>query len=154
MATAIDLTTYATDELVELSRSIEAEYQRRRIIETAKEQQEKIAEQYAEAVKAEPAKEFAPGFVVGPGEKLIHGGKEYVNVSGAFLSVSPEDYPLGFQLAEAPKAETVPAWDPNGHSYQVGDQLSYQGTVYKVIQAHTSAAHWTPDTVASLYAKA
>lgn len=34
-----------------------------------------------------------------------------------------------------------------------GDKLTYQGTVYAVLQDHTSASHWTPDTVASLYEK-
>lgn len=53
-------------------------------------------------------------------------------------------------------ASVYPAWEAN-HAYQVGDIISY-GTnpvgdpqLYKVVQAHTSQADWTPDAVASLY---
>lgn len=47
--------------------------------------------------------------------------------------------------------DEVPEWVPAGHSYAAGDLVSYQGTVYRVVQGHTSQSHWTPDTVASLY---
>ena len=53
-------------------------------------------------------------------------------------------------------ATVYPAWEVN-HAYVVGDIISY-GTndvgdpqLYKVVQAHTSQADWTPDAVASLY---
>lgn len=49
-----------------------------------------------------------------------------------------------------------PVWE-TGRAYAVGDILSY-GTnsvgdpqLYKVVQAHTSQADWTPDATASLY---
>jgi len=49
-----------------------------------------------------------------------------------------------------------PAWTVNT-AYAVGDIISY-GTngvgdpqLYKVVQAHTSQAQWTPDAVPSLY---
>lgn len=49
-----------------------------------------------------------------------------------------------------------PVWQV-GKAYSVGDIISY-GTnsigdpqLYKVVQAHTSQADWTPDTAASLY---
>ena len=53
-------------------------------------------------------------------------------------------------------ASVYPAWEVN-RSYSVGDIVSY-GTnsvgdpqLYKVVQAHTSQAQWTPDAVPSLY---
>lgn len=53
-------------------------------------------------------------------------------------------------------ASVYPAWEVN-RAYAVGDIISY-GTngvgdpqLYKVVQAHTSQADWTPDAVASLY---
>ena len=53
-------------------------------------------------------------------------------------------------------ATVYPAWE-TGRAYVVGDILSY-GTnsvgdpqLYKVVQAHTSQADWTPDATASLY---
>ena len=40
-----------------------------------------------------------------------------------------------------------------GISYTAGKRLEYGGTIYKVLQDHTSQSDWTPDSVASLYAK-
>ena len=38
-----------------------------------------------------------------------------------------------------------------GDDYEIDHYTIYNGTVYRVLQAHTSAAHWPPDAVASLY---
>ena len=38
-----------------------------------------------------------------------------------------------------------------GDDYETDHYTIYNGTVYRVRQAHTSAAHWPPDAVASLY---
>ena len=53
-------------------------------------------------------------------------------------------------------ATIYPVWEA-GKSYAAGDILSY-GTnpagdpqLYKVVQAHTSQADWTPDSVPALY---
>lgn len=53
-------------------------------------------------------------------------------------------------------ATIYPAWEA-GHSYSTGEIIRY-GTnsvgdpqLYKVVQAHTSAEEWLPDTVSSLY---
>lgn len=53
-------------------------------------------------------------------------------------------------------ATVYPIWEA-GRAYAVGDIISY-GTnsvgdpqLYKVVQAHTSQADWTPDATASLY---
>lgn len=43
-----------------------------------------------------------------------------------------------------------PAWAV-GKAYTVGERVAYGGKLYKVLQAHTSQADWTPDTAASLY---
>ena len=53
-------------------------------------------------------------------------------------------------------ASVYPAWEVN-RAYTVGDIISYgenstgDPQLYKVVQAHTSAAEWTPDATASLY---
>lgn len=53
-------------------------------------------------------------------------------------------------------ATVVPFWEAN-RTYSVGDVVSYgenstgDPQLYKVVQAHTSAAEWTPDAAASLY---
>ena len=46
-----------------------------------------------------------------------------------------------------------PEWDGDGHAYAVGDRVMYEGTLYKVLQAHTSQSTWTPTDAPSLFAK-
>ena len=45
-----------------------------------------------------------------------------------------------------------PVW-ASGKAYEVGDRVKYNDVLYKVLQAHTSQADWTPDTAVSLFAK-
>lgn len=55
---------------------------------------------------------------------------------------------------EEAEAETwaFPAWVAP-HDYVVGDRIRYNGLLYKVVQAHTSQADWTPDATPALYAR-
>ena len=45
-----------------------------------------------------------------------------------------------------------PAWR-SGVDYSVGIRVLYNGTLYKVLTAHTSQDDWTPDVAPSLFAK-
>ena len=53
-------------------------------------------------------------------------------------------------------ASVYPAWEAN-RAYAVGEIISYginsvgDPQLYKIVQAHTSQAQWTPDAVPSLY---
>lgn len=53
-------------------------------------------------------------------------------------------------------ATVYPVWE-TGHAYAVGDIISYGGNgvgdpqLYKVVQAHTSQADWTPEATPALY---
>lgn len=38
-------------------------------------------------------------------------------------------------------------------TYSAGKRLEYNGTIYKVLQDHTSQDDWTPDTAPSLFTK-
>lgn len=49
--------------------------------------------------------------------------------------------------------EFYPEWDGDSHEYKVGDRVNYGGTLYKVLQAHTSQSTWTPTDAPSLFAK-
>lgn len=51
-----------------------------------------------------------------------------------------------------PTPTPCPAWDV-GVAYRVGDCVVYGGNHYACIQPHTSLVGWTPDVVASLWAK-
>lgn len=46
--------------------------------------------------------------------------------------------------------ELFPQW-VTGHSYVVNDRLQYNGVLYRVVQAHTSQADWTPDITPALF---
>lgn len=46
----------------------------------------------------------------------------------------------------------VEKWQP-GKEYVVGKRLEYNGTIYKVLQAHTSQETWIPPDAPSLFAK-
>ena len=48
--------------------------------------------------------------------------------------------------------EIFPLWKA-GAGYAVNDRVQYNGVLYKVLQAHTSQATWTPDAAVSLFAK-
>ena len=45
-----------------------------------------------------------------------------------------------------------PYWN-GGVSYSAGMLLQYDGSLYRVIQPHTSQADWTPDRVPALFAR-
>lgn len=52
------------------------------------------------------------------------------------------------EAVEAPAL--FPSWEVDV-SYSVGDRVAYDGKLYKVAQAHTSQADWTPDKTPALY---
>ena len=49
-------------------------------------------------------------------------------------------------------AELFPTWAV-GVAYSVGERVQYDGKLYKVVQAHTSQADWTPDKTPALFAE-
>lgn len=48
--------------------------------------------------------------------------------------------------------ELFPHWSDSA-DYIVGDRVSYDGTLYKCLTAHTSQASWTPDNSPSLWVR-
>ena len=50
-------------------------------------------------------------------------------------------------------AELFPHWSGDGAEYAVGDRVSYEGTLYKCLTAHTSQAAWTPTASPSLWVR-
>ena len=46
--------------------------------------------------------------------------------------------------------ELFPAWTIDT-AYTVDERIRYGGKLYRVVQAHTSQADWTPDTVPALF---
>lgn len=48
--------------------------------------------------------------------------------------------------------ELFPAWREDT-VYETGQRIRYNGTLYKVLQDHTSQTDWTPEAAPSLFAK-
>jgi len=60
----------------------------------------------------------------------------------------------GSSVLDDTEALEVPELFPNwevGKAYEVGDRMRYGEQLYKVVQAHTSQADWTPDITPALY---
>lgn len=69
----------------------------------------------------------------------------------------PQNYRWWENLTDVPGTDEttgIAEWDPNGRDYQAGDQLTYQGVTYQVVQGHTSQPGWAPDIVPALYQNA
>ena len=49
-------------------------------------------------------------------------------------------------------AAIYPAWK-EGVSYEIGERVLYNETLYKVLTMHTSQTDWTPNAAPSLFAK-
>jgi len=56
----------------------------------------------------------------------------------------------GATVGAAPKQADRGAWAP-GVAYAVGDTVTYNGVVYKCLQAHTSQTGWEPPNVPALW---
>ena len=50
-------------------------------------------------------------------------------------------------------ADIYPEWNGDGKQYAVGDRVTYNEKLYKVLQAHTSQTGWTPTAAPSLFAE-
>ena len=93
------------------------------------------------------------------GGLLLDGGKVWRNVTTVPLTTAPSGFPgttsqwshLFVEVTVIPPAPTAPAWSGASVAYTVGDLVTYSGTVYRCLQAHTSQAGWTPAAVASLW---
>lgn len=92
---------------------------------------------------------------------VMHEGRQWQNISGVPNVWTPGDDGPVPTWAEIPspdpggdsEPEPGPAqWEP-GADYAVGDQVTYDGVAYRVIQAHTSQRDWAPPAVGSLFAK-
>lgn len=49
--------------------------------------------------------------------------------------------------------QLYPTWNGDGVAYTAGTRVQHEGTLYTVLQAHTSQADWTPEAASSLFAR-
>jgi len=74
--------------------------------------------------------------------------------SAAAARIAVKQTVLAGDLPEEDLAQIVdlwPAWSA-GVSYAVDEIVRHEGSLYKVVQAHTSQPDWTPDAVPALFA--
>lgn len=63
-----------------------------------------------------------------------------------------ETQPEATEDKETTEQPTALEWKPN-IAVKPGERYTFQGDIYEVIQAHTSASHWPPNAVPALYKK-
>ena len=73
---------------------------------------------------------------------LSHAHKLRELIVKASESLSDEDALNGVELFAPWETDTA---------YTTGDRIRYAGQLYRVVQAHTSQADWTPDITPALY---
>ncbi len=155
--TTVDFDSMTDDEVYDLLNQAHEEYERRKIITDAPARIEFIQEQVAKALGRTTGGDYRQPTgahdAYHKGDVVTFEGTLYRAVD-PIVAHSPAEYPAGWEKAgvDAPvePAPDAPEWKP-GEQLNPGDLRLFEGTVYKVLQAHTSAAHWPPNAVASLY---
>ena len=79
--------------------------------------------------------------------KELQGQQNLYNRAAMFAAVSFTDE----QALQVP--DLYDKWSGDGMQYKMGVRVNYNGTLYKVLQDHTSQPDWTPDAAPSLFAK-
>ena len=102
---------------------------------------------------------------VWPAGTFLLDGVVYRNVSGVPLTTPPSGFPGSpdqwghlFVVASEPvdpdPDPATPEWSPDGASYTAGYLVTFEGTTYRALQAHTSQPGWTPAAVPALWTPA
>lgn len=170
----IDLTELDDDTLDQLVVAAHAETHRRAILASAEARADKAAAEYLEARDgsvtildegaAAPSGLRAYRQPTGAhdaypkGATIVHAGRVRRSIIPA--NVWPPDvYPQGWEDLGPADGHPAPEPEPDAPAYQVGvdysigDRFTFEGAIYRVIQAHTSAAHWPPNAAHSLYSR-
>ena len=155
----LDLTdrdTWTDDDLNKLRIAVLTEQETRALLANAPSQIEALAsrvEQHNQDQPPTPWDELVMVDRVAPGQRVIWtDGNIWRNASRAYLPITatPATYPLGW-TQETGLPDEIDVWAP-GVAYAADKLLDFEGTIYRVIQAHTSQAGWLPPNVPALYA--
>ena len=95
-----------------------------------------------------------------PGAVIMHGGKLWVNTLDVMNVWQPGVHGWA-ETTEDEQADNLVANEVEpeakdfvpGLELNVGDIVRFEGAEYKVIQAHTAAAHWPPNAAHSLFSR-
>ena len=147
------------DELNALYQSVMVEFARRDALRVAQEAAAKAAQDFAEAVKDEPAKDVSKldlAATIGPGERVLVDGVTWKNVSGQWLSPfaqGPKDFWRGWMKCDSSGKVIVGEHKPWAAGMHIGegDQCQHVGRVWRCLQEHDSTAELAPDQATALW---
>ena len=76
-----------------------------------------------------------------------------IDAAQTAAKVTVADKLLADELSDEDVVAVTPLFDPwaTATAYSIGDIVVFDGDPYKVVQAHTSRADWTPDVVPALF---
>jgi len=164
-------TTWPDTDLDRLRVHVLAEQERRYVLATAATQAEQAAARYRQAVEAalpplaegehRPwAQPLGAHDAYPRGAVVAHSGRVWKSRHPANgwepggVGVPPGLWEDVTENAPAPTpAPSAPVWRA-GEAVKAGDLRKHQGTVYTVIQPHTTQAGWEPPAAPALYTKA
>lgn len=147
------------DELNALYQRVLGEFSRRDALKVAQEAAVKAAQDFANAVRDEPAKDMSKldlTAVIGPGERVLVDGVTWKNVSGQWLSPftqGPKDFWRGW-IKCGPDGKVIVGehkpWSAGVHVGE-GDQCQHVGRVWRCIKEHDSSVEFAPDKAPALW---
>lgn len=147
------------DELNALYQRVLGEFSRRDALKVAQEAAVKAAQDFANAVRDEPAKDMSKldlTTVIGPGERVLVDGVTWKNVSGQWLSPftqGPKDFWRGW-IKCGPDGKVIVGehkpWSAGVHVGE-GDQCQHVGRVWRCIKEHDSSVEFAPDKAPALW---
>lgn len=96
-----------------------------------------------------PTSDWIPGVPYHTQEHVTYNSQEYVCIQPHTSQEdwTPDATPALWQPYTAPVGN---AWSA-GVAYNIGDTVTYQGTTYTCLQAHTSQVGWEPPNVPALW---
>lgn len=146
-------------ELSDLYQNVMVEFARRDALRAAQEAAARAAQDFAEAVKDEPAKDVSKldlAATIGPGERVLVDGVTWKNVSGQWLSPftqGPKDFWRGWMKCDSSGKVIVGEHKPWTAGVRVGegDQCQHVGRVWRCVKEHDSSAEFAPDKAPALW---
>lgn len=146
-------------ELSDLYQNVMAEFARRDALRLAHEAAAKAAQDFAEAVKDEPAKDVSKldlAATIGPGERVLVDGVTWKNVSGQWLSPftqGPKDFWRGWMKCDSSGKVIVGEHKPWAAGMHIGegDQCQHVGRVWRCVKEHDSSNDLAPDKAPALW---
>lgn len=150
-----DYTTLTDDELTQIFMAVEMERARRRILTEAADRLDSIiTETITVGLGRKPGEAWVPPTgahdAYPRGWTVTHDGTLYESLIPANTTVPGSDPRWWRDLTPEPETDGPPEWKP-GLTLAGGDLITHQGQTYRVRQAHTTQADWTPAAVPALY---